>query len=115
MKSNTAKRLLALLRAMDNAAPLETVRACFRELPPETVGEVKAIADEAAKVVTLAELAKLSPPVVTPEQREDAIEAAYWDFDARHKGLAEYRERPQSERDAFKNAVRSVLAKVGAP
>jgi len=41
---------------------------------------------------------------------EDAIEAAYWDFDARHKGYGPHKTMPQSERDAFKWAVRAMLA-----
>ena len=41
---------------------------------------------------------------------EEAIEAAYWDFDARHKGYGRHKTAPQSERDAFKWAVRSLLA-----
>lgn len=41
---------------------------------------------------------------------EDAIEAAYWDFDARHKGYGPHKTTPQSERDAFKWAVRAMLA-----
>ncbi len=40
---------------------------------------------------------------------EDAIEQAYWRFDARKKGMGEFGGRPQSERDAFKCEVR-VLA-----
>ena len=41
---------------------------------------------------------------------DDAIEAAYWDFDARHKGYGPHKTTPQSERDAFKWAVRALLA-----
>lgn len=41
---------------------------------------------------------------------DDAIEAAYWDFDARHKGYGPHKMTPQSERDAFKWAVRALLA-----
>jgi len=41
---------------------------------------------------------------------EHAIEAAYWDFDARHKGYGPHKTMPQSERDAFKWAVRAMLA-----
>ena len=40
---------------------------------------------------------------------EDAIEQAYWRFDARRKGDREFGGRPQSERDAFKAEAR-VLA-----
>lgn len=41
---------------------------------------------------------------------EEAIEAAYWDFDARHKGYGPHKITPQSERDAFKWAVRAIRA-----
>jgi len=47
------------------------------------------------------------------EATEDTIEEAYWEFDARKRG---YGKRcfagPQSERDAFKWAVRAALAAV---
>lgn len=41
---------------------------------------------------------------------DEAIEAAYWQFDARQKGMGQWAGRPQSERDAFKMAVRALLA-----
>lgn len=41
---------------------------------------------------------------------DDAIEAAYWEFDARHKGYGPRKTTTQSERDAFKWAVRAMLA-----
>ena len=37
---------------------------------------------------------------------EDAIESAYWDFDA----LRKRKGRPMSERDAFKQVVRSLVS-----
>ena len=40
---------------------------------------------------------------------EDAIEAAYWHFDARKKGLNEWASAPQSERDAFKAEARKLV------
>ena len=55
----------------------------------------------------IAELQAKQPAAAMPE---DAIEAAYWDFDARHKGYGRHKTTPQSERDAFKWAVRSLLA-----
>lgn len=39
---------------------------------------------------------------------EHASEAAYWSFDARRKGYAEF-QAPQSERDAFKQEARSLI------
>lgn len=41
----------------------------------------------------------------------EALEAAYWNFDARRAGLNRF--APQAERDAFKAAVRELLAKHG--
>lgn len=41
---------------------------------------------------------------------EDAIEEAYWRFDSLKKGNI-----PQSERDSFKMAIRSMLAKFVEP
>lgn len=41
---------------------------------------------------------------------EDAAEQAYWQFDARRKGLSEWRGMPMSERDAFKAEFRKAAA-----
>lgn len=41
---------------------------------------------------------------------EDRIEAAYWRFDARHKGYGQWKTAPMSERDAFKAEMRNALA-----
>lgn len=40
----------------------------------------------------------------------DPAEAAFWSFDARKKGYAEWKGRPQSERDAFKAECRIGIA-----
>jgi len=40
---------------------------------------------------------------------DDPAEAAFWNFDARKKGYAEWKGRPQSERDAFKAEYRAAL------
>ena len=40
---------------------------------------------------------------------EDRIEAAFWRFDARHKGYGQWRQAPMSERDAFKAEMRNAL------
>ena len=45
---------------------------------------------------------------VQEQDIEDAIEAAYWHFDARKKGLNEWASAPQSERDAFKAEARKL-------
>lgn len=42
--------------------------------------------------------------------QEDRIEAAYWRFDARHKGYGQWKQAPMSERDAFKAEMRNALA-----
>ena len=41
---------------------------------------------------------------------EDRIEAAYWRFDARHKGYGQWKQAPMSERAAFKAEMRNALA-----
>jgi len=43
-------------------------------------------------------------------EEEERIEAAYWRYDARHKGYNEWKLAPMSERDAFKAEMRSALA-----
>lgn len=41
--------------------------------------------------------------------QDDRIEAAYWRFDARHKGYSQWKTAPMSERDAFKAEMRNAL------
>lgn len=53
-----------------------------------------------------AKVAELEAPC---ENFEDELEKAFWTFDAKHKGYGEWKHRPQSECDAFKNTVRGVL------
>lgn len=52
-----------------------------------------------------------APETVAVQEQdiEDAIEAAYWHFDARKKGLNEWASAPQSERDAFKAEARKLV------
>jgi hypothetical protein len=40
---------------------------------------------------------------------EEQIEEAFWDFDGRRKGYGEWKNRPQSERDAFKSVLRTFI------
>lgn len=40
----------------------------------------------------------------------DVAEESYWRFDARRKGYGEWKETPQSERDAFKAELQAALA-----
>lgn len=47
--------------------------------------------------------------VKPPASECDPDEFAYWQFDARRKGYAEWRQRPQSERDAFKQEIRNAF------
>ena len=67
------------------------------------------LADEPKKARSM-----IAPPLAQQPtaavSAEEAIEAAYWDFDARHKGYGPHKMTPQSERDAFKWAVRALLA-----
>ena len=46
---------------------------------------------------------------VQDQDVEDAIEAAYWQFDCRRSGLNEWSSAPQSERDAFKAEARKLV------
>lgn len=46
---------------------------------------------------------------------DDPAEAAYWRFDARHKGYGWWRRAPMSERDAFKAEYRAALAAAPKP
>ena len=63
----------------------------------------------AAAIAALkAALAQQAEPV-QEQDVEDAIEAAYWHFDARKKGLNEWAYAPQSERDAFKAEARKLV------
>lgn len=41
---------------------------------------------------------------------EEAIEAAYWNFDARRAGIGHWKGCPQSERDAFKQELRRTVS-----
>lgn len=52
--------------------------------------------------------------IALTEAQQDAIEAAYWEFDGRRGGLGIWREAPQSERDAFKAVMRNMLANFDA-
>jgi hypothetical protein len=47
-------------------------------------------------------------PALSDSTIDAAAEAAYWQFDARRKGYAEWRGAPQSERDAFKAEARAL-------
>lgn len=47
---------------------------------------------------------------VTASADDDPAEIAYWRFDARHKGYADWKQCPQSERDAFKAEWRMAYA-----
>lgn len=46
---------------------------------------------------------------VQDQEVEDAIEAAYWQFDCRRSGINEWASAPQSERDAFKAEARKLV------
>ena len=39
---------------------------------------------------------------------EEYIEELYWEFDAEKGGYGEYKDHPQSERDAFKHMMRKM-------
>jgi addiction module HigA family antidote len=46
----------------------------------------------------------------TKAWQEDAAEAAYWEFDARRKGIGQFAKMQMSERDAFKLMAHKVAA-----
>jgi hypothetical protein len=58
-------------------------------------------------------IAALNQQAGAVEATEDAIEAAYWEFDARKRGDGKWKGLPHSERDAFKWAVRALAAVKG--
>lgn len=51
-----------------------------------------------------------SRPATDKAELEDAIELAFWRHDAKHKGYADWKFCPMSERDSFKSEVRAVIA-----
>lgn len=55
---------------------------------------------------------QISPPLADERAAEnhfeDELERAYWEMDARIKGLGKHKGRPQPDRDAFKWAVRGM-------
>ncbi len=46
---------------------------------------------------------------------EEKIEQLYWEFDARVKGYAKWKETPQTDRDAFKSVMRTAVYSVNKP
>lgn len=69
-------------------------------------------ADNDAEFSPVGRVMRLLAQQACTGQIEDAIEAAFWEADARRKGYGEWKTRPQSERDAFKWAVRACVGKV---
>lgn len=67
---------------------------------------LQAIADQAQELDMGYGAAQASPVA----QDDDAAETAYWRFDARKKGYAEWKGRPQTERHAFKAEFRASVA-----
>jgi hypothetical protein len=79
---------------------------------PQPMGVLWSYADLPQKVQALKDAAALNAQQVV-EATEDAIEAAYWEFDARKRGDGKWKGLPHSERDAFKWAVRALAAVKG--
>lgn len=48
--------------------------------------------------------------VHSEEKLNEILEQSFWSFDARRSGYSNWKGKPQSERDAFKGELRSVLA-----
>lgn len=73
-------------------------------------GKADALASRIKAVIDLD--GQISSPVAderaTESHFEDELERAYWEMDARIKGLGQHKGRPQPDRDAFKWAVRGM-------
>jgi uncharacterized protein YaiI (UPF0178 family) len=46
------------------------------------------------------------------EEQEEMLEYMYFEFDARRSGYNQWKQNPQSERDAYKQTFRNFLNKV---
>ena len=71
-------------------------------------GTVKAVTLYKRAIAVIHEA--LAEQMQEPIGFEEALEALYWEFDARVKGYGKWKLNRQSERDAFKKSVRSICA-----
>ena len=84
---------------------LKINRTNFRKGPSKSICKMLAGGNDEA----IADLEAALEEPVQEQDIEDAIEAAYWHFDARRSGLNEWASAPQSERDAFKAEARKLV------
>lgn len=71
---------------------------------------MKAVLDKLGELNTVWDKQIESDPAIADHSNlEDALEAAFWNFDARCKGYSKYAGARVSERDAFKAEVRNLL------
>jgi hypothetical protein len=47
--------------------------------------------------------------MIDAAKETDWAEECYWRFDARRKGYGEWKDHPQSERDAFKTELKAAV------
>ena len=97
-----AQQALEALSEVDNCTYINDYGDAALDTAYESGMVYKAIAALRAALAQQDEL-------VQEQDVEDAIEAAYWHFDARKKGLNEWAYAPQSERDAFKAEARKLV------
>jgi len=107
------------------AAALGSAYDCTRVWSAWGVGtmgpdDFRLIADDADRVSDLADAAIAAMRSAatnvqghTQDERtfEDELERAYWEMDARIKGLGKHKGRPQPDRDAFKWAIRGMACR----
>lgn len=100
------------LMAAHNAVAQMMVRRSFATGHGDTVLDM--VRELEWQIVELQEFSELDCAIPSggteagPE--EDRLEAAYWRFDARHKGYGKWKQAPMSERDAFKAEMRNALS-----
>lgn len=71
---------------------------------------MKAVLDKLGELNTVWDKQIESDPAIADHSNlEDALEAAFWNFDVRCKGYSKYAGARVSERDAFKAEVRNLL------
>ena len=88
--------------------PRTVVEQALEALEWSWGGEPLGTLERDAITTLRAALAQQAEPV-QDQDVEDAIEAAYWQFDCRRSGLNEWASAPQSERDAFKAEARKLV------
>lgn len=94
-----------LSRRLDSIPPTVVMMWGLMRYAHEVAAEARG--EDVTNTVTI-EGPKATDPKAAENAFEDALERAYWEMDARRKGTGASQGRPQSDRDAFKWAVRSM-------